>query len=61
MKKVLKPKIEKALIYIELALAIFVSMIYDFELSAIPFLLVIGSVLIGNLIILERWGRTWNQ
>ena len=56
-RRYLRPCIEKTLIAITTLLFMFFAMLNDFELEAIPTLLVLLAILVFNIYILSRYGR----
>lgn len=61
MKRVLKPKIEKALIGFEFALIAFVAMIDSFEPSFTPYMIAVLFVIVLVLMILNKYGKEFNK
>ena len=57
----LRPSIEKMLIAINVILILFMAMINDFEMSALPYLIIAIMAIIANTIILNKWGKLWNK
>lgn len=56
-RRYLRPCIEKTLTIITILLIMFFGMLDDFELCAIPYLLLALAILVFNVYILNKYGR----